>query len=452
VPSSSASPLTASSLHALHKTAVTAVTSELYEQADAGNSTAMCLLGCIVGQGLGSQGKRKDEVLAFRCFLSAAQQGNVDAQYNLGVCYATGCGVRQDQVKATRWFRAAAGAGDTEALRVVAIRMIEGKGCATASDAATTTFVRAAEAGDCTSEFNLGVRYAQGHGIPAQTAAGPQEFFMGGGKGWGGTKSTEPANAGNPWDGFTHFEDERNPAHTRIAVEWYKRAASKGHCKAMYNLAQLMAAGAGIPLSQDCATDLLRQAARGGYARAQYALALSLARDAASLRSVCSATTTAPPGSAEASSTKGAAGEAARGKTREEEAVGLEMESRVWLNASAESGYGKALYALGLQHAEGRSGAARNLTAATDLFLQAHEARVEGAWERYRDCNTSLAWEREPERLRKERRAVIEQLRKRYRQQQEAEAAIRTMFFPFAQDQEASRKLIAATLAQVQSA
>lgn len=68
--------------------AVTAVMAELFEQANAGNSTAMRLLGCCVS--LGVNKKCRDPVLAFRCYLSAAQQNDLDAQYNLGICYATG--------------------------------------------------------------------------------------------------------------------------------------------------------------------------------------------------------------------------------------------------------------------------------------------------------------------------------------------------------------------------
>jgi TPR repeat protein len=68
--------------------AVASVMSELFQQADAGNRTAMRLLGCCVSEGINR--KCQDAVLAFRCYLSAAQQGDVHAQYNLGVCYATG--------------------------------------------------------------------------------------------------------------------------------------------------------------------------------------------------------------------------------------------------------------------------------------------------------------------------------------------------------------------------
>ncbi len=44
-----------------------------------------------------------------------AAQGNLDAQYTLGVRYAHGQGVTRDPAAAVRWLRRAAGQGDTAA-------------------------------------------------------------------------------------------------------------------------------------------------------------------------------------------------------------------------------------------------------------------------------------------------------------------------------------------------
>ena len=42
----------------------------------------------------------------------AAEQGDADAQFNLGFAYATGEGVPQDDAEAVRWFRLAAEQGN----------------------------------------------------------------------------------------------------------------------------------------------------------------------------------------------------------------------------------------------------------------------------------------------------------------------------------------------------
>ncbi len=45
---------------------------------------------------------------AVKGYKKAAEQGQVDAQYNLGVMYALGMGVPQDYVQAHMWFNLAA--------------------------------------------------------------------------------------------------------------------------------------------------------------------------------------------------------------------------------------------------------------------------------------------------------------------------------------------------------
>ena len=59
-----------------------------------------------------------------------AEQGDVQAQYNLGIMYETGRGGPQDEAEAVRWYRLAAEQGDAEA------------------------------------QFNLGAMHASGRGVP----------------------------------------------------------------------------------------------------------------------------------------------------------------------------------------------------------------------------------------------------------------------------------------------
>jgi TPR repeat protein len=50
-----------------------------------------------------------------RWYRLAADQGDADAQFNLGVMYDTGRGVPQDDAEAERWYRLAADQGDANA-------------------------------------------------------------------------------------------------------------------------------------------------------------------------------------------------------------------------------------------------------------------------------------------------------------------------------------------------
>ena len=57
----------------------------------------------------------KDEVWMRYAFRLAAEQGNSEAQYNLGRIYRYGHGVAQDYKEAVKWYQLAAEQGNAEA-------------------------------------------------------------------------------------------------------------------------------------------------------------------------------------------------------------------------------------------------------------------------------------------------------------------------------------------------
>lgn len=74
---------------------------ELIRQAaEQGNIDAQCQLGLCYEQ---RQGVTQDYSQAVYWYRKAAEQGDADAQYNLGVCYAKGLGVVQDSEQAEYW-------------------------------------------------------------------------------------------------------------------------------------------------------------------------------------------------------------------------------------------------------------------------------------------------------------------------------------------------------------
>ena len=56
--------------------------------------------------------QRGDYATALREWKPLAEQGNADAQYNLGVMYAQGKGIPQNHKTAVKWYRLAAKQGD----------------------------------------------------------------------------------------------------------------------------------------------------------------------------------------------------------------------------------------------------------------------------------------------------------------------------------------------------
>ena len=78
--------------------------------ADQGNAQAQSNLGFMYGDG---QGVTQDYKEAVKWYRLAADQGNADADYNLGAMYANGQGVTQDYVRAHMWWNIAASSGNT---------------------------------------------------------------------------------------------------------------------------------------------------------------------------------------------------------------------------------------------------------------------------------------------------------------------------------------------------
>ena len=52
---------------------------------------------------------------ALHWLLKAAEQGDADAQQNMGVCYELGIGVKKDKQEAVKWYRKAAEQGNSSA-------------------------------------------------------------------------------------------------------------------------------------------------------------------------------------------------------------------------------------------------------------------------------------------------------------------------------------------------
>jgi TPR repeat protein len=94
---------------------------DICKAAEQGDAEAQFNLGLIYNN---SEGVPRDDVEALKWFLEAAEQGHAEAQFNLGRMYYNGAGVQQDFEEATNWYRKAAEQGDIEAQDTVKIKII----------------------------------------------------------------------------------------------------------------------------------------------------------------------------------------------------------------------------------------------------------------------------------------------------------------------------------------
>jgi TPR repeat protein len=151
-----------------------------------------------------------------------ADNGDVDAQYVLGLMYANGQGVDQSFYEAGKMYRLA-GEQDHSAAQVNLGSLFEncyGNGPCN-SEAAAAWYRRAADQGDAIAQYNLGVMYGTGRGVPE-----------------------------SEWK----------------AKELFRKSAEQGHAPAQYNLAVTYERGLGGPLDRVAAYAWYELAASGDYA------------------------------------------------------------------------------------------------------------------------------------------------------------------------------------------
>ena len=106
-----------------------------------------------------------DYATALKEFRSLAEQGNVDAQYNIGVIYHQVEGVTQDYKKALKWYRLAAEQGDVRAQHNLGNMYYRGQGVTQDYKEAAKWYRLAAEQGLALSQHDLGLLYEKGQGL-----------------------------------------------------------------------------------------------------------------------------------------------------------------------------------------------------------------------------------------------------------------------------------------------
>ena len=169
---------------------------------------------------------------AFEELVHTAEQGDGDAQADLGDLYAAGRIVPHNFERAAYWRKRAAGEGIARAENALGKQYAAGLGVPQDHEKALSWLQRAAENEDPDFWFDLAVYYEQ----------------------VGGTEAPE------------------------AAIDWHSRAVDAGHVGAHAHLGLLYYNGSGVAQDLNRAADLLAYAAERGHARAQNNLGLMLSQ------------------------------------------------------------------------------------------------------------------------------------------------------------------------------
>jgi len=102
--------------------------------------------------------------------LERAQQGDAEAQYNLGNLYAFGPGMPQDYAQAAIWYHKAAEQGRADAQFALGDLYEDGHGVPQDYAQAAVWYRKAADQGYAVAQLDLGVLYEHGSGVPQDYA------------------------------------------------------------------------------------------------------------------------------------------------------------------------------------------------------------------------------------------------------------------------------------------
>ena len=113
---------------------------------------------------------------ALRIWRPFAEQGDANAQFNLGLLYDYGYGMQKDHAHAVRWYQMAAERGQVEAQFQLGVMYGSSRGVLQNYVEAVRWFRIAAKQGHADAQFHLGVMYAIGRGVPQEYATAHMWF------------------------------------------------------------------------------------------------------------------------------------------------------------------------------------------------------------------------------------------------------------------------------------
>jgi TPR repeat protein len=144
-------------------------------KAEQGDAEAQFNLGFCYDDG---RGVAKNYAKAVKWYRKAAEQNFAPAQFNLGYCYDNGQGVAKNYVEAVKWYRKAAEQNFAPAQSNLGYCYDNGRGVAKDYVEAVKWYRKAAEQGHTEAQLNLGYCYANGQGVAKDKAEAYAWFSM----------------------------------------------------------------------------------------------------------------------------------------------------------------------------------------------------------------------------------------------------------------------------------
>ena len=247
--------------------------------AEQGNIEAQINLGVMYYKGVGVTQDNKEAVKWYRL---AAEQGYARAQHNLGFMYDKGKGVTQDYKEAMKWYRLAAELGLASAQHNLGVMYDDGRGVTQDYKEAMKWLRLAAEQGHVQAQNNLGAMYFLGDVVKKDLIIAHMWFNIAASSGFEEAKKARDAaeNIMTPEQIAKAQElaleqmgrDAYNAGDFQTALKNWKPLAEQGNVRAQINLYIMYSSGEGVTQDDKEATRWLRLAVEQEDAEAQYEL------------------------------------------------------------------------------------------------------------------------------------------------------------------------------------
>ena len=224
----------------------------LIKAAEQGNADAQYKLGLSYEHG---DRVEQNYVKAAHWYILSSNRGNANAQFNLANMYEQGLGVSKNLYEAADLYKAAAEQGHSNAQTHYGLCLKNGIGTEENQTEAVKWFVRASEKGNAAAIYHLGVCFECGDGVDKDFSHALQLYLAAANQNY-----AEAQNAlANCYMSGTGV-----PANYTEAVRWYSKAARGGNVAAQFNIGFCCENGLGIDKNQDMAYRFYRIAADNG--------------------------------------------------------------------------------------------------------------------------------------------------------------------------------------------
>lgn len=176
-------------------------------------------------------------VKSFDCFKRAAELGDANGFYNLGMCHLNGYGCVKDPDLALNCFRSGAQAGHPEAINNIGGFYRDGIVVEKNVETATKWFAKSSELGNAYGQLNYAYALQRGEGTPRDVERAVTMFKSAAEQG-----NAEAMNA----YGMCFYTGDGVRKDAAEAVRWFRLSAARGFAPAMDNLSSCYDLGNGV--------------------------------------------------------------------------------------------------------------------------------------------------------------------------------------------------------------